>query len=314
MIALNERIKLKYTYLATHILLLPLILLLSVALPAERFLLLGIAQASLMILFFTGYWEFQGNGFRWVYGLAVEFLIAALLFQSLAAPHGNAADGLWRWFLSFLLLYLLYLLTKIILTIFWSDPENFEIAFPLKKGKFLITDGGNSKISRLMNYHFHSAVHKKKKTNRSMLYATDIVKLSNGQSMFFLNRNEDYPIFNEELFAPMEGTILKVINDIPDNQPFSGNYPYNTGNTVVIKNGNYFFLLGHLKKGSIAVKEGDLVQKNDLIGNVGNSGFSERPHLHVQLMKNDTDEYWKGVGVCIRYKGENLYKNKVVNV
>lgn len=147
-----------------------------------------------------------------------------------------------------------------------------------------------------------------------MLYATDIVKLSNGQSMFFLNRNEDYPIFNEELFAPMEGTILKVINDIPDNQPFSGNYPYNTGNTVVIKNGNYFFLLGHLKKGSIAVKEGDLVQKNDLIGNVGNSGFSERPHLHVQLMKNDTDEYWKGVGVCIRYKGENLYKNKVVNV
>jgi len=211
-------------------------------------------------------------------------------------------------------LYLLFTLFKIILVIFKNDQENVEIRFPFKHGAYLITDGGNSKTSRLMNYHFHSPLHKKKKTNLAMLYATDIVKLSEIPTKFLPFRNEDYPIFDEEIVAPIEGVILKVINDIEDNQPFSGNYKYNTGNTVVIKKDNFYFLLGHLKKGSIEVKEGDFVHQNDLIGKAGNSGMSERPHLHMQLMKCESDDYWKGRGVCIRVEGKNLYKNRLITV
>lgn len=313
MITLNDRSRIKYTYLATHILLLPLLLLLSVFLIDERFLLLGIAQISLLILLFTGYWEFQGIRFKRFYCIAVELLIVALFVSSLKSAHENSLHLFWQFFFASLQLYLFYLFAKIILTIFWSDSETVAIAFPLKNGSYLITDGGNSKVSRMMNYHFHSAVHKKKKTRSSMLYATDVVKLNKARSSFFPNRNEDYPIFGEELHAPMEGILLKVINEIPDNNPFSGNYPYNTGNSIVIKNENYFFLLGHLKKGSIVVTEGDFVQKGDFVGNVGNSGFSERPHLHMQLMKSDTDDYWKGTGICIQYRGKNLYKNRLIN-
>ena len=112
----------------------------------------------------------------------------------------------------------------------------------------------------------------------------------------------------------MDGTIIKVSNDIDDNQPFSGNYPYNTGNTVVIKNGNYYLLAGHLKKGSICVKEGDSVFRGDLLAQCGNSGMSERPHLHMQLMKSYDQNYWKGTGVNMIYKGKNMYKNREINI
>jgi murein DD-endopeptidase MepM/ murein hydrolase activator NlpD len=87
--------------------------------------------------------------------------------------------------------------------------------------------------------------------------------------------NEDYPIFGEKVFCPINGTVIKVVNNIDDNIPYSGNYPYNTGNTLIIKDGNYYFLIGHLKKGSIRINTGDYVHQNDLLAEVGNSGYSE---------------------------------------
>ena len=57
---------------------------------------------------------------------------------------------------------------------------------------------------------------------------------------------------------------------------------------------------------------GDEISGNVFIGEAGNSGMSERPHLHMQLMKSDTDDYWKGIGICIRYKNKNIYKNRLI--
>jgi hypothetical protein len=191
---------------------------------------------------------------------------------------------------------------------------NFEITFPLKHGRYLITDGGNSKISRLMNYHFYSPLHKKNQTNYSMLFATDLVKIKKNKKGFIPRHNEEYPIFGEKVYCPMAGQVVKVENNIDDNEPFIGHYPYNTGNTVVIRNGDYYFLLGHLKKGSIEIAQGETLKQNDPIGQIGNSGFSERPHLHMQLIESKSENYWKGKGICIRYKGQNLYKNRMIEI
>jgi murein DD-endopeptidase MepM/ murein hydrolase activator NlpD len=54
------------------------------------------------------------------------------------------------------------------------------------------------------------------------------------------------------------------------------------------------------------------VNAGDQVGEAGNSGMSERPHLHMQLMKSETDEYWKGRGICICYEARNLYKNRII--
>ena len=112
----------------------------------------------------------------------------------------------------------------------------------------------------------------------------------------------------------MDGDVVKVVNNIPDNNTFSGNYPYNTGNTVVIKKGSYYLLLGHLRSESIQVKEGDSVRSYDFLGLAGNSGWTERPHLHMQLIESDSENYWSGKGICMRYGNKNLFKNRQIRI
>ncbi|MGC1390838.1 MAG: M23 family metallopeptidase [Bacteroidales bacterium] len=217
-------------------------------------------------------------------------------------------------FLAIIQIWILFLLIKIIIVIFRSEKGAVQIEFPFKQGSYLITDGGNSRISRLMNYHFYSPVHKKKKTNLSMLFATDIAKIGNSGKLFLPPRNEDYPIFEENVFSPVDGVVYKVENGIDDNIPFCGNYPYNTGNTIIIRKDNNYLLLGHLKKDSILVHTGDNINADQVVAKAGNSGYSERPHLHMQLIHSTTENYWMGKGISIQFKKKNLYKNRVIDV
>lgn len=55
--------------------------------------------------------------------------------------------------------------------------------------------------------------------------------------------------------------VIKLLDEIEYKILYVGNYPYDAGNTVVIKNNNYYLLLGHLKKGSIAIKTDDYDNK-----------------------------------------------------
>jgi len=311
---MSERTQIAAKFILTHLLILPVIIGLSLFFELNGYLLLSVSQTILAILFLSGYWEFIGIRLKWIYCLGVEFLILGILVYIFLNGTQETPRILTLVIFTLLQMFLLITLTKMILVIFRDVKERIEIAFPFHQGTYLITDGGNSKWSRLMNYHFHSVVHKKRGTNQSMLYATDVVKRTDGKLKILPKQNEDYPIFNEKVYSPMEGVVFKIVNDIDDNIPFAGNYPYNTGNTVVIKNNKSYFLLGHLKKGSIVVREGEFVPRNTFIAEAGNSGMSERPHLHMQLMKSETDDYWKGTGICIQYKNKNLYKNRLVNV
>ena len=56
------------------------------------------------------------------------------------------------------------------------------------------------------------------------------------------------------------------------------------GNMIVLDLGNrQFAYYGHLKPGSIQVKEGDHVRRGQVIGRIGNTGSSFGPHLHFEI-------------------------------
>jgi murein DD-endopeptidase MepM/ murein hydrolase activator NlpD len=74
------------------------------------------------------------------------------------------------------------------------------------------------------------------------------------------------------------------------------------------------FLSGQLKKGSILVNEGDRIDENELIGHAGNSGWTERAHLHMQLIYSDSPNYWTGIGISTRFANKNLYKNRFITL
>jgi hypothetical protein len=311
---MKERTQLSLKLIVSHIVLIIGLITLSIFQTNYPFFALAITQTVLCILYFSGYWEFFGLRFKKIFCVAIELIILSVFVWKLSSGSNREANVIVVFILALVQFYLLYELIRIIRVIYERETSATEIEFPFNKGNYLITDGGNSKISRLMNYHYYGAVHKRNKTNNSMLYATDIVKIAGSNSKFLPITNEEYPIFNENIYSPMGGEVVKVVNGIPDNEPFSGNYPYNTGNTVVVKKEDLYFLMGHLKKDSIVVKEGDVIQANDLIGTAGNSGWTERPHLHMQLIKSNSDNYWSGKGVCIRYRNKNLYKNRLIKM
>jgi Peptidase family M23 len=311
---MNERTLVSVKLIVTHVLLLPGLIFISQFINHNSFLMVTITQSALAILFLAGYWEFLGLKFKWIYSSAFEALILIVFLIKLFSKPKGEQNGYMVGLLAIIQIYLLVELLEIIIVIFKNDKSSVEIEFPFKNGKYLITDGGNSRISRIMNYHFYSPVHKKNRTNDSMLFATDIVKINEFKSNYLPLQNKDYPIFGEKVFCPINGLVIKVENNIADNIPFSGNYPYNTGNTVVIKNADKYLLLGHLKKDSIQVNVGDSVKANDLIAEAGNSGYTERPHLHMQLIESISDNFWKGHGISIKYRHKNLFKNRVIKL
>jgi len=95
---------------------------------------------------------------------------------------------------------------------------------------------------------------------------------------------EDFYSYNKPVFAPANGWIEKIVDNIKDNKIGDENLEQNWGNTIIIKHSPYFYSqISHLKAGSFKVSVGDYVKKGETLAKVGNSGRSPEPHLHFQL-------------------------------
>jgi hypothetical protein len=187
-----------------------------------------------------------------------------------------------------------------------------ELSFPFGQGLYAINDGGNGKSSALMNYHYTFAMHRNSGANRAMAYAVDITKLDKlglAARNILPGTNEGYSIFHEKILSPCDGEVAAVDEQWPNQEPFSRNRPYNVCNHVVLRIQDTYVLMGHLQKGSITVKVGDKVKAGMVLGQVGNSGWTAQPHLHIQAMQVAGNSIWAGDGLPIHFDGKNPVKN-----
>lgn len=163
---------------------------------------------------------------------------------------------------------------------------------PFKDEWFVVWGGTNS----LVNYHY---------SYDSQRYAYDFVIMNDDRS-FEGNpaKNDSYYAFGKEYLAPADGTVVGVENSIEDNEPVGKmNEKQPLGNYVILDHGNgEFSYLAHFKYDSIIVKEGDKVQKGDLLGLVGNSGNSSEPHIHFHVA--DSPDPLNSKSINIRFDGE----------
>lgn len=194
------------------------------------------------------------------------------------------------------------------------DEKPVNLAFPFKNGAYAVFEGGNGRVSSLMNYHYGASMHKDARTNLSMRYAVDITKLTrwgNDADGFLPTQNEAYAIFNQTVYSPCDGTVSDIEDKWPNETPWSGGAPYNVGNHVLITSDNFAVLMGHLQKGSMLVKVGDKVRKGQPLAKTGNSGWTSQPHLHIQAMMKSGGSFWGWEGIPIFFDGRNPVKNSL---
>ena len=95
----------------------------------------------------------------------------------------------------------------------------------------------------------------------------------------------DYYGFGQPVYAPADCTVYEVHDGEKDN-PMG----------IVTKHANYAMLdlgknifceMAHFKNGSLVVKKGQKLKRGDKIAEVGNSGMSDNPHLHMQIQYYD---------------------------
>ncbi|KNY29305.1 M23 family metallopeptidase [Pseudobacteroides cellulosolvens] len=200
---------------------------------------------------------------------------------------------------------------------FFYDEKPIEMMFPLKNGAYAVIQGGNGASSYLANYHYYAWGFGTEEDTLNK-FSTDIVKLNKlgfcFNTLSFLFNNDlpkdlsKYEMFSEPLYSPCEGEVWSVEDGNEDLKP-SKNEIYAPSNNVVIKfNENYYVALHHLKRDSIKVAAGDKVKQGQLLGEIGNSGNTTIPHLHIQVWKNDGTNY---IGVPIHFNGSFPVKNKV---
>ncbi|HVJ30196.1 MAG TPA: M23 family metallopeptidase [Gammaproteobacteria bacterium] len=140
----------------------------------------------------------------------------------------------------------------------------------------------------------------------SRRYAIDWLQLENGGA--FAGDESDvrsYHAYGEDVLAVDDGTVVTVIDGLPDNLPrtaagFSTAVPMTRGtiggNFIALDlGGGQFATYSHLQPGSLLVKQGNRVRRGQVLARVGNSGDARAPHLHFQV--TTTASLFAGEGI-----------------
>ena len=102
-------------------------------------------------------------------------------------------------------------------------------------------------------------------------------------------RNGNFAIDDDnEVVAMAPGVVVSTQDGYYDRCTQCGGFNCGTSqgngfaNQVIINHGVYRVIYGHMKEGSIAVKQGDNVSCGQVLGFIGSSGCSTGAHLHIE--------------------------------
>ena len=153
-----------------------------------------------------------------------------------------------------------------------TPPENaVKISFPLKNGLYFITQNGPSGI-------YHQQPLEK--------YAMDIIKGMPSLGVFTKVNLTDFPIFGDSIYSPCVGRIKELHDGNIDNNPGSTSP---TANSIVVGCDGFDVYIAHIKNGSFRVTQEQIVGVTDIIAEVGNTGNSTEPHMHILAYREDKD-------------------------
>ena len=190
------------------------------------------------------------------------------------------------------------------LLLFYTDPSGGVDLDPPVRGEWYVGQGGRGS---LFNHHYPRV---------EQSHALDMVRAEGRTFKGDSTKLESYFAWDQDILAPGDGVIVKVMNDLPDEEIGSTNTATPEGNSIVLRVGDRYVLLAHLKKGSVRVAVGESVKSGQVLAKCGNSGNASEPHLHIQVQSHaDTWDdasrtfpirFTKGVGYLRRNDRPNF--------
>jgi hypothetical protein len=134
--------------------------------------------------------------------------------------------------------------------------------------------------------------------DNSQRFAIDWIRLNDRGEVYSGDKssNESYVSYGAEVYAVADGTVTSTLDTVdagvpgtlPSDDPVLG--PRITienvdGNNIILDLGDgVWAMYAHLQRGSLLVEPGDEVTAGQPIARLGNTGNSNAPHLHFQLM------------------------------
>ncbi|MEI2731000.1 MAG: M23 family metallopeptidase [Dermatophilaceae bacterium] len=125
--------------------------------------------------------------------------------------------------------------------------------------------------------------------------------------------------FDRPILAPLAGRVVRVHDgelDHGSRRSLPVGIPYAltqarrvrqgaaaiAGNHVVVSagEGGPFVLVAHLRRGSIRVRVGEVIEVGQILGTCGNSGNSTQPHVHVQATDAIPGASARGLPIAFR--------------
>lgn len=263
-----------------------------------NWVVLVLACGSIMVFaFLAGTWAFTSYYLRYVL-LALFAVVATFLYlrTKRGGPHSRARDRKIR-ALPISVFLLFAVLNALAIASHYPSGKTLDVDFPLSSGTYYVLQGGASIVTN----PFHAMSGSKT--------AIDIVKLNS-----LGNRADDiapralsaYEIFGETLYSPCQGSVFKVRNSLPDNPPGHPDTEHPEGNYVVLKCAEADVFMAHLKRGSIKVAPGEVVTAGQPLAEIGNSGNTLEPHLHIGATKD-------GIEIGLQFNGRSLSINSVIS-
>ena len=186
-----------------------------------------------------------------------------------------------------------------------------EVAFPLRAGTYLVVNGGRN---ALVSAHIATLGDEARfRPWRGQSHGVDIVKLGTAglRTHGILPRDPAaYEIFGDPVHAPCTGTVVAGVDGVVDQPVPDMNRAAMAGNHVILDCNGIWLVLAHLRRGSVRASSGDTIESGTVIGEVGNSGNSSEPHLHIHAQKPGTAyEPLGGDPLSLRFDGRYLARN-----
>ncbi|WP_347268500.1 M23 family metallopeptidase [Paracoccus sp. (in: a-proteobacteria)] len=259
---------------------------------AAAFMVQACATAAVLVaLGLVAPWVMPPWWVPWLFGLAFAAIVGWLRASGRLQGRDRRPQG-WPATVALILLAALgvfstWLSTQALAGRRLPEAGTVNIKSPFSEGSFIVAHGGSTATVNAHLRTFDPTVERYRRW-RGQSLAVDLIRIT---PMGFRTdgwRPADparYAGFGTPIMAPCDGRVVVASDGLPDMQVPATDLDHLAGNFILIDCGGFVVALAHLRQGSVLPEEGDRVQTGDPIGELGNSGNSSEPHLHIHAQR-----------------------------